>query len=543
MQVTQYTETDNAQKNFYPTPQSMIDKMLSGIDWNFVQSVLEPSAGKGDLAREVCRHFRYKHNDYSKDLNPSKYDVDCVEIDPNLRAILKNGGFRVVHDDFLTMETMKHYDLIVMNPPFDRGAEHLLKALRMQERGGAVICLLNAGTLRNQHTYIRKVLARELERLNAEITYHNDAFFDSERRTRVTVAMVKCSIPEQKEDSTILDALHRDADTMQEDEQNNNDLEKTDYIEAIIDRFNFETRAGVKLIREYDALLPYLTEEINGASPIMELNMRGGKYDKRASVNKYIKEMRKKYWKALFRNPEFVKTLTQNLQSELYDSVEKLADYDFTAYNIMELRVQMSKKVIDGIESTIMKLFDDWTFKNHWDENSTNRHYFDGWKTNDAFKVEKKVIIPMYDTWGWSGNYNPSYQACSKLSDIQKVFDFLDGKPSNTDDVSTTLKQAEKELQMKKIPLKYFTVTFYKKGTCHIEFTNSDVLQRFNLFAARGKGWLPPTYGKKAYKDMNTEERKVVDSFEGEDSYNRVMMRRDYFLGDTAPIALAAGMA
>lgn len=542
MQVTAYTETDNAQKNFYPTPIRMIDKMLSGIDWNFVQSVLEPSAGKGDIAREVCRHFRYKHNDYGKDLSPSKYDVDCVEIDPNLRAILKDGGFRVIHDDFLTMETMKHYDLIVMNPPFDKGAEHLLKAMRMQERGGAVICLLNADTLRNQHTYIRKVLARELERLNAEITYHDDAFFDSERRTRVTIAMVKCTIPEQKEDSTILDALRRDADTTQEDEQNSNDLEKTDYIDAIIDRFSFEVRAGVKLIREYDALLPYLMDEINGASPIMELNMRGSKYEKGASVNKYIKETRKKYWKALFRNPEFVKTLTQNLQSELYNSVEKFADYDFTAYNIMELRVQMSKKVITGIESTIMALFDDWTRKYHWDENSTNRHYFDGWRTNDAFKIEGKVIIPMYGVWDW-GKYHPSYEASSRLSDIQKTFDFLDGKPSGGDSIGETLRKAENDGQTKKIPLRYFNVTFYKKGTCHIEFTNNDVLQRFNLFAARGKGWLPPTYGKKAYKDMSKEERKVVDSFEGEESYNRVMLRRDYFLGDTAPIALAAGTA
>ena len=35
-----------------------------------------------------------------------------------------------------------------MNPPFSNGDKHLLKALKMQEKGGAIICLLNAETIR-----------------------------------------------------------------------------------------------------------------------------------------------------------------------------------------------------------------------------------------------------------------------------------------------------------------------------------------------------------------------------------------------------------
>jgi phospholipid N-methyltransferase len=38
---------------FYPTPQSMIDKMLSGVDFRTIRTVLEPSAGKGDIAEEI----------------------------------------------------------------------------------------------------------------------------------------------------------------------------------------------------------------------------------------------------------------------------------------------------------------------------------------------------------------------------------------------------------------------------------------------------------------------------------------------------------
>lgn len=36
-------------KDFYPTPQNIIDKMLCNIDFSMIKSILEPSAGKGDI--------------------------------------------------------------------------------------------------------------------------------------------------------------------------------------------------------------------------------------------------------------------------------------------------------------------------------------------------------------------------------------------------------------------------------------------------------------------------------------------------------------
>lgn len=163
--------TTQGKDQFYPTPPSVAEKMLAGLDMAYIGTVLEPSAGKGDLVRAIAEKNRihYRHRDL---------DVDCCEIDPYLRQILqynfsaekkqeiidKNGygnreydlidntKLHVVHDDFLTYSSMKHYDLILMNPPFADGARHLLKALHMQKDGGLVICLLNAETLRNPYT-------------------------------------------------------------------------------------------------------------------------------------------------------------------------------------------------------------------------------------------------------------------------------------------------------------------------------------------------------------------------------------------------------
>ena len=40
---------------FYPTPEWLVDKMLDKVNWKDVTSVLEPSAGKGDIVKGIRR--------------------------------------------------------------------------------------------------------------------------------------------------------------------------------------------------------------------------------------------------------------------------------------------------------------------------------------------------------------------------------------------------------------------------------------------------------------------------------------------------------
>ncbi len=539
-QINTLPELGNAQKSFYPTPAALAALLLDGPNWSRVGAVLEPSARKGDLAAAIMNMIELKKGyDYRR----NQVDLDCIEIDKNLRHILTGKEYRVIHDDFLTFSTYKVYDAIIMNPPFDRGAEHLLKALSIQQKGGYIACILNAQTIKNPHTYARKSLVNKLTEYGAEITFHDGAFADAERKTGVEVAIVKVSIPRDDEsDSSILDGLRADRSQRQQQPQaEDTDVIKEDFIDAIIDRFNFEAAAGCKLIREYRALLPYLKNAIDKdsyPSDMLKLKVDDHSYGD-ATENEFIRSVRKKYWSALFQNPKFTRKLTSNLQTELMGKVNDLRDYDFTFFNIMTIRINIEKKVIEGIHKTIIDLFDDWTVKYHWDEMSKNRHYFNGWKTNDAFAVNKRVIIPCYNAFSdYDGRFQPRYGTIDKLRDIEKVFDYLSGRMTQYDFVSGALERAERDQQTKKIHLKYFMVTFYKKGTCHVEFTDLDVLHKFNLYAAKDKNWLPPCYGKKAYADMAPEEQDVIDSFEGEKSYADVMSRADYFLSGPADTGL-----
>ena len=82
----------------------------------------------------------------------------------------------------------------------------------------------------------------------------------------------------------------------------------------------------------------------------------------------------------------------------------------------------------------------------------------------------------------------------------------------------------------KKIKTKYFTVTLYRKGTAHLEFSNDELLKRFNIYACLHRNWLPPTYGKKQYADMTDEEKTVIDEFQGAEDYEKVMRNPSYYL-------------
>ena len=545
-------ENENAWKNFYPTPPALADKLMQGIDWNVAQSVLEPSAGKGDLAR-VAANKMYKarrgfpvYDEHSKREALEQADIDCVEIDSFLRSQLENTGFRVVHDDFLTFETQKRYDLILMNPPFDRGAEHLLHALELIEHGGTVRCILNAETIRNPCTPARQRLLKALE-TDSSIEYVSGAFADAERPTGVEIAIVHKTVARKKPDSTIMEDM-RKAPTYktQETPQEYAEIVRYNQIEEWANRYNYEVACGIRLIEEYEAMIPHILDRPSDkyASPILELKLHADGHDHDARINAYIRQTRRKYWSMIFQQESITQRLTSNLINELHDSVNALMDYDFSVYNILTLVIKMNGKVINGVEDTIVQLFDEWTAR-CWNEDSPNRHYYDGWKTNDCFSVGKKVIIPFYDAFSsWDKRFS-SWRVASKFRDIEKVFDFLDsGRTDWPGDIESVFRIAETTQNTRNIDTKYFAVTFFKKGTAHLVFKDMELLEKFNLFAGQKKGWLPPSYGKKKYADMSTEEQHVVDSFQGRERYEYVMSHADYYLdtGAQQPLMLASGM-
>lgn len=580
MSVLQLVENEQTSE-FYPTPKELVKKMIEGIDWKMIHTVLEPSAGKGDILREIASVSRKQYYSYSG------LDVDCIEIDPNLRQVLKYNfsgerkqeikdrkaaienkrvynyearkyedlppklqaewdsldeettkffpeGIHIVHDDFLTYSPFKQYDLIIMNPPFSNGDIHLLKALEIQKNSGNIVCLLNAETLKNPYTETRRELLYKLNEYDAVIEYIENAFVSAERKTDVEVALIKVAIPQAQEESDIYTRM-QEAERVEEFDFETTELEVADLVKAAVNRFKVEVKSGLELIRQYRALVPYMSRSFGGdswdKSPILRLTDSTDRGYDSVSVNDYVKAVRLKYWRALLSNPKFIGKLTSKLQSDYQERVGKLADYDFTEFNIQTLTAEMNSQIKQGIEDEIIAMFDRLTEEHsYYPECTKNKHLYDGWKTNKAHKIDKKVIIPCYGVFdSWDGKPRV-YNAGEVLSDLERILNFLDGNMTQEVDSMGALKSYFEANITKNVPMKYFSATFYKKGTVHLTFTCPELIERFNIYAAQKKAWLPPSYGKKAYKNMTEEEKAVIDSFQGEQAYNEVLAKASFYL-------------
>jgi hypothetical protein len=531
---------------FFPTPPRMISRMLAGIEFGEVATVLEPSAGKGDIAARIANRLAHaSRNDHRwHDEDEAKAVIDCIEIDPDLRHTLKGAGFRVVHDDFLTYHTRKHYDLIVMNPPFSDGARHLLKALELAQYGGRVVCLLNAETIRNSYSFERKTLAKKLEKLGAKIAFHTGEFTDAERPTDVEVALVSVTIPNSVPDSIILEDL-REARKVEETRQGApTDIVSGDFVQAAVARYRFEVDAGVRLIQEYERIAPHLLDSLRGEyrKPLLALTIDDRKVGGGCMLNNYIRLTRLKYWQALFEAPEFTGQLTSNLQRELSSRVDTLADYEFSRVNILSIQRDLSMQTIASIEETILKQFDELSRKHYWDKDSSNVHYYNGWCTNKSWKINEKVILPRraWDAgWGkWQYGWTRDQQ---EPVDLEKCMTFMNGGLPPEVSIGAALTRAEEIQRSANIGSSFFSVTFYKKGTAHIRFLRRDLLNRLNIFGAQQKCWPPPSYGKRKYADMDQAERAVIDSFEGQESYAKVVADPEKYIVEPAGMLRLTG--
>lgn len=529
--------------DFYPTPDKLRNKMLNKLDFRYIQSVLEPSAGKGDLVEAITKKFEYHQ---SRHYSNKKYDIDTIEIDQNLQHILKGKGYRLVHDNYLTFDTYKRYDAIIANFPFSNGEKHLLHAINMQQSGGKIVCLLNAETLKNPYSNTRRELINQLEKYNAEVEYIENAFSDSERKTNVEIALIYIDIPKIQHNSVIIDELKKEEVYKTNNRYTSDKLINSDFITGIVEQYNYEVKAGLKLINEYNSLKPYMLRSFtDNSNPVLKLSLVYEDKEGSSLENAYIKQIRSKYWQALFSNDQFMGLFTSNLKQKYMQHVEELKDYDFSLYNIYTLRIQLSKEMTQGVEDTILNLFEEFSHKHYYDESSKNIHLFNGWKTNKAYKINKKVIIPLngfYDLqYSW-GRYEPShYRVLDKLKDIEKVFNYLDDGTTDEIDITDTLKMAEHYGETRKIELKYFYVSFFKKQTCHIEFKDLDLLAKFNLFAAKNKMWIPGNFGKTSYNEMSKEEKDVVDSFCGKEEYSKILNNNKYYLYEPSETLLLTG--
>lgn len=124
-------DVKKATQAFYTPPELAADVVelarVSGC------SVLEPSAGRGALAKECV--IRGASN------------VSCVESDETSFAALVALDFNVKWTDFLQLKPVAVFDRVVMNPPFSDGqdVDHVTHAFGFLGAGGRLVAIMSPG--------------------------------------------------------------------------------------------------------------------------------------------------------------------------------------------------------------------------------------------------------------------------------------------------------------------------------------------------------------------------------------------------------------
>ncbi|HEX5426565.1 MAG TPA: hypothetical protein VFW94_23660 [Candidatus Acidoferrales bacterium] len=116
----------------FPSPPAVVKRLVEKADITAGMLVLEPSAGSGNIAREVLRYTDRLH---------------CFEIDETHCRELSQIAKSIHKADFLSIEPCAEYDRVVMNPPYAKQADirHVLHAMKFLVPCGKLASVMSAG--------------------------------------------------------------------------------------------------------------------------------------------------------------------------------------------------------------------------------------------------------------------------------------------------------------------------------------------------------------------------------------------------------------
>ena len=462
---------------FFPTPHHVAYKMLDKISTG-ARYFLEPSAGKGDLAQAIKNRFH-------------RAKVDCIEQSPELVAILTDKQFPVVGFDWLDYAGVSYYDACIMNPPFSNGDDHLLRAWDFMHEG-EIVCLLNAETIRNPHTAARKRLAAIIEQ-NGNVEFLGDCFSRAERKTGVDVAMVY--LKKAAEDDTLdLWSSEKQEREVSDEIEGGNMLAIADQLGNMEHYYNEANQHMLKAFEHLRKAAVYMNH--NGAGLDLKDVLPLALQNRNHARAEFLQLHRQAAWKAVFEKMDFRKWLDKKQTDQFVRDIERNGNIPFTKENIKGTLQNVFQQRSRLFEQSVANVFDELTryFKG-------NAAHTEGWKTNDSYKVNEKLVFPYgceFDAKylkSFSLRWGPNLDI---YNDLDRVLCVLDG--TNFETCTTIGEALDTRFRAlghgvgsgfwNEVESDHFKIRFFKKGTVHLTFKDRRLWQEFNLTAAKGRAWL-----------------------------------------------------
>ncbi|MAO65066.1 MAG: DNA methyltransferase [Balneola sp.] len=469
-------------KDFFPTPPDVITQMLTGVDISG-KSVLEPSAGKGNIVDELNR------------LGADQ--VLTFEKNEDLATIVMDKS-KYLGRDFMeaTKEQLSHIDFIIMNPPFSRDEQHILHAWDVAPEGCQIIALCNSETVNNQYTTYRKRLGTVIKDYGDASQNLGDCFSKSERKTGVEVTLVKLFKP------IVSDDFDYEGFFMEEEprEIQAEGLMPYNEIRSIVERYI----GAVKCFDEFKEVSDRMDQLVNPVGLTDGFSYKVGYNNEVTTKLDFSKELQKTCWKHIFSKMNMGKYVTSGVMEDINKFVETQSKYPFTMKNIYRMLDVIIQTRGQTMDRALEEAFDKITMHYH-----DNRYHLEGWKTNSHYLINEKFILPNVVEPGFRGEMKfkiSSWGNAEKLMDLTKALSYITGQHKETVPINQSRaqngnlveydrnqKDAYEDLDFHtKYDWGFFEVRGYKKGTLHCWFKDEKVWEMFNRRVAEIKGFPLP---------------------------------------------------
>lgn len=247
-------------------------------------------------------------------------------------------------------------------------------------------------------------------------------------------------------------------------------------IERIVTGRNAALAEIETLIQQLDDISA-LTSSVGGGKS-NEWGVRQYRYDcwlmdkPETAIKAITQNIDRSIWKDLMNKSGMLALMDAQARDEWYNSLEKDNIPAVSEENILSTFEQLHQSKAEVFERGIINVFKGLS----WD-----------YKSNSPCKFGKKIIVDglvQYDRWGFHFRHGRRRE---QLADLDRMLNLLDGKPvpENRNDLSVRLDAHICKQHASVYEDEYVEIRYFQKGTGHIIFKRSDLIDKMNEIVAR----------------------------------------------------------
>lgn len=177
-------------------------------------------------------------------------------------------------------------------------------------------------------------------------------------------------------------------------------------------------------------------------------------------------------WRNLMKKSGMIALMDAQARDEWYNSLERGDIPAISKANIVSTFEQLHQSKAEVFERGIINVFKSLS----WD-----------YKSNSPCMFGKKIIVDglvQYDRWGFHFRHGRRRE---QLSDLDRMLNLLDGKPvpENRNDLAVRLDAHISKQHASVFEDEYVEIHYFQKGSGHIIFKRSDLVEKMNDIIAK----------------------------------------------------------